>query len=73
MWVNALSRGHGLHVNLDVIDAPAEPLLRYYADKWCGSKGFEKFVLPFGDQPLGYWPVRSIPELVAAYGLSRWW
>lgn len=28
----------------------------YYAEKWNGPKGAEKYDLPFGDKPIGYWP-----------------
>lgn len=69
IWVNALSQDVGRHSDLVL----ATPLLDYYRLKWGGDKGFETFKLPFGDQPLGYWEERSIPELAVKYGLTNWW
>lgn len=74
-WVNALSQGSALHNH--VVHCPADPLLDYYAAKWGGPKGEEKFVLPFGSKPLGYFEPATIPELAARYGLGKegegWW
>lgn len=69
VWVNALSQSVGRHT--DLVLAP--PLLEYYRQKWGGDKGEEKFVLPFGDKPLGYFEDHSIPELAKKYGLTNWW
>ena len=69
VWVNALSQTVGHHSDL----ALAKPLQDYYARIWNGSKGNEKFTLPFGDKPLGYFPNRTIPELAKEYGLQTWW
>lgn len=69
VWVNALSQTVGHHSNLVL----AKPLLEYYDRKWNGSKGNEKFSLPFGDKPLDYFVERPIPELAKKYGLENWW
>lgn len=69
VWVNALSQTVGRHT--DLVLAP--PLLDYYKKKWGGDKGEEKYVLPFGDKPLGYFEERSIPELAKEYKLTNWW
>lgn len=71
VWCNALSRGVAMHV--DMVSCPADPLLRYYALKWGGAKGFEKFDKPFGDKPLDYWEAPSIPEMAEKYGWTTWW
>lgn len=72
VWVNALSAdvGHGAKTGVSL---PAPPLLKYYREKWNGDKGEERFVLPFGNMPIGYWPEYSIPELAEHYGLETWW
>lgn len=70
-WVNAKSLGHALH--LQVVDCPADPLKAYLEAKWGGEKHEETFSLPWGDQPLGYWPEHSIPELAEKYELRKWW
>lgn len=71
VWVNALSQGAALHNQ--TVSCPAPPLLAYYADKWGGPKLEETHQLPWGDQPLDYWPQRTIPELAEAYNLDIWW
>lgn len=69
VWVNALSQSVGRHS--DMVLAP--PLLAYYREKWGGDKGEEKYVLPFGDKPLGYFEDTSIPDLAKKYELKEWW
>ena len=69
VWVNALSQTVGNHT--DLVLAP--PLLKYYREKWGGDKGEEKYKLPFGDKPLGYFPTNTIPTLAKRYGLETWW
>jgi hypothetical protein len=69
VWVNALSQTVGHHS--DLVLAP--PLLDYYREKWGGDKGEEKFELPFGDKPIGYFPDNSIPDLAEKYKLKEWW
>lgn len=71
VWVNALSRGSAMHVNM--LDCPADPLLKVYAHKWGGAKGFEKFDKPYGLHDLDYYEDTTIPELIERYGLKRWW
>ena len=71
VWVNALSQGAALHAHL--ISCPAEPLLAYYADKWGGPKGDERYVQPWGSKPLDYWEPSTIPELAERYGWTTWW
>lgn len=72
-WCNTLSRRVAGH--LDMVDAPADPLLAYYRAKWGGNKGEETFVTPFGDPHLGldYWEDVPIPQLAARYNLTNWW
>lgn len=65
VWVNALSQTVGHHSHLVL----APPLLEYYREKWGGDKGEETFKLPWGRKPLGYFPDRSIPDLIKEYGL----
>lgn len=69
VWVNAISQTVGHHSNLVL----APPLLDYYREKWGGDKGGEKYKLPWGDKPLGYFPKHSIPELAKKYELKEWW
>lgn len=69
VWVNALSQDVGRHSNLVL----APPLLQYYREKWGGDKGEEKFVLPWGDKPLGYFPDNSIEDLIIKYELTNAW
>lgn len=70
-WVNALSQGTGLALNL--VSCPAGPLLDYYKEKWGGEKGAETYSLPFGDKPLDYWEDVPIPVLAERYSLETWW
>lgn len=71
IWVNAMSQGRALHN--EIVHTPADPLLKYYREKWGGDKGEEKYTLPFGDKPLDYFEDISIPELAKKYKLSTWW
>lgn len=71
VWVNALSQGHAL--NVDLVHCPAAPLEAYMHRKWGGPKGRERYDAPFGNMPLDYWPERSIEDLAAEYGLTSWW
>lgn len=50
-----------------------EALQEYYASKWggCPPHSAETFDLPFGDQPIGYWPEATIETLIDRYGLGR--
>lgn len=78
VWCNAMSAGYAQHVDRDRWDAPScpsAPLLAYYAQKWGGPKGEERFDAPWGDRskPLDWWPQRTIPELAELYGLDVWW
>lgn len=72
VWVNALSAavGHGLHTG---VSCPAPPLLNYYREKWGGDKGEERFVMPYGAQPMGYFPEFTVEQLAHKYGLEVWW
>lgn len=74
-WVNALSMGHALHIN--IVNCPAPPLLDYYAQKWGGEKGHETFAYPFSDKPLDYFEETPIPVLAERYKLGEygkdWW
>lgn len=45
---------HGIDLGGAVVDAAAQE--RYYRAKWHGAKGEERTCLPFGDQPLHFWP-----------------
>lgn len=71
--VNAMSTTVAAHSDM----ALAPPLLAYRERKWGGPKGEEKWTLPFGDKPLGYFEDVPIPELAERYGLGprgeRWW
>lgn len=69
VWVNALSQTVGAYSRL----ALAKPLQDYYEKKWNGSKGNEKYTLPFGNKPIDYFVERPIPELCKEYGLTEWW
>ncbi len=71
VWVNALSHGSANHI--DTVSCPAQPLLDYYAAKWGGPKGEETHSLPWGGNPIDYWPEYSIPDLAVDYGLETWW
>lgn len=71
VWVNALSRGVALSLN--DVKFSATPLLDYYADKWGGEKGKEKWLLPWQDKPIDYFPQISIPILAKLYGVEDWW
>lgn len=71
VWINAISQGSAM--NIDKIDCPAQPLLDYYAQKWGGAKGEEKWVVPYGDKPIDYFEQNSIPSLANKYHLTRWW
>lgn len=71
VWVNALSQG--VAIANETIRVPAAPLLAYYAHKWGGAKGEERFKIPFDSWPLDYWVAESIPELAIKYKLEVWW
>jgi len=71
VWVNALSQGAALHNQ--VVSCPSDPLLAYYAKKWGGAKGKERYDLPFNGRPLDWWPEATVPELAARYRLVDWW
>ena len=75
IWCNAVSQSVGGHLNL--VNCPADPLIAYMTDKWGGRKGEERYVMPWGDKPLDYWPEHTIPELAEKYGLGPrhegWW
>ena len=75
VWVNALSMGHALHV--DVVSCLADPLLAHYRDKFGGDKGEERWVQPWGSKPLDYVVEEPIPVLAERYGLGEygvgWW
>ena len=70
-WCNAMSQGAALHN--EVVSCPATPLLDYYAKKWGGKKGLERFTRPFGKRELDFWEECSIPELAERYRLTTWW
>lgn len=69
--INALSQAVGGH--LDLVSCPADPLLRYYEQKWGGSKGEETFVQPFGTMSLSHFEDVPIPVLAERYGWETWW
>lgn len=73
--LNAMSQGSALHNA--VVSCPAQPLLDYYEQKWGGIKGEERYTLPWGDKPLGYFEETDIPTLAARYNLGEygvnWW
>ena len=72
VWVNAMS--WGVARNIDVVDAPAPPLLRYYRKKWGGDKGEERWETPFGNtKPINYWRKVPVPEMARLYRLQNWW
>jgi hypothetical protein len=71
VWVNALSQGHAMHV--DIVDCPFVPLRNFYISKWGGAKGEEKWTKPFGDKPIDYITEEPIPVLAERYGVTRWW
>lgn len=45
---------HGVDLGGVKIDNARQ--LGYYAEKWNGPKGAEKYALPFGDKPIDWWP-----------------
>jgi hypothetical protein len=71
VWLNAMSQGVALHA--PSVSCPAEPLLAYRRDKWGGDKGFESFVLPWGNKPMDYFEDVPIPVLAERYGWETWW
>lgn len=72
-WCNVMAQTVGYHSNM----VRSAPLMEYYREKWGGPKGYETFVLPFGNKPLDYFEDVPIPELARRceldkYGI-RWW
>lgn len=70
-WVNAVVQGVALHINM--VSCPSAPLKAYYAAKWNGEKGHEKFTRPFGNKPIDYFEDVPIPVLAERYGWKTWW
>ena len=80
VWFNALSQGHGMHVDRTTWDAPLcpfGPLDEFYRAKWGGPKLEETWVLPYGNKPIDYIVEEPIPVLAERYGLGPrfggWW
>lgn len=73
VWINAMSQGNALHVRGKFVSCLPVPLIQYYEQKWGGGKGNEKWLKPFGDRDIRYFPNSSIPEVAIKYNLENWW
>lgn len=77
VWVNAMSIGSALHA--ERVKCPWSEKMRYYAEKWGGDLGKERFTVPFNqaETHVSYWPKASVAELAARYNLGPrgfgWW